>query len=472
MPKKNPGFRIFLFLFAAAAVFGQGEQRYQKGAVLDDQVYSMLPRKATLSSSIYKGMPDSFSLKQFAPLPGDQADYGTSVAWASAYAARTIAESVALYRTNPEETTRNVFSPAYVYRRTRPDDPGCREGVRICLALNFMRDSGAVRMLEIEQSTDFPEVDLSHYRESEKHSIAGYVTLISKEDRQRQTIVTRIVKKSLTEGKPVIIGMNTPDSFFRAKGVWEPRDNPDTIYSGHAMCVVGYDDNKNGGSFEIINSWGREWGNNGFIWITYKAFADFVKEAYELSEDLAGFNNTVKFNGYARIEIPDRGSSKPVALALSPEGYYKTDVLSEGIHFYFILGVRESAYVYTFLVSQSSGNSSFQSPVLIFPQTGVSPLLDYSESVINLPAENKAFALDDESGTEYLVTLYARQTLNIQAVMRSFNSSRGSIRERLSAAVGRNLLPELSFNEADASFSAQTDNAQAVAALIVAIEHK
>ena len=50
----------------------------------------------------------------------------------------------------------------------------------------------------------------------------------------------------------------------------------------HALAVVGYDDNiwvdlnKNGicepgekGAFKLANSWGTDWGNNGFIWILY-----------------------------------------------------------------------------------------------------------------------------------------------------------------------------------------------------------
>ena len=36
---------------------------------------------------------------------------------------------------------------------------------------------------------------------------------------------------------------------------------------GHAMVIIGYDDNMYGGAFEILNSWGEEWGDNGYIWI-------------------------------------------------------------------------------------------------------------------------------------------------------------------------------------------------------------
>ena len=52
----------------------------------------------------------------------------------------------------------------------------------------------------------------------------------------------------------------------------------------HAVTVVGYDDNvyydvnKNGkieeaekGAFKVANSWGTNWGNNGYFWVLYDA---------------------------------------------------------------------------------------------------------------------------------------------------------------------------------------------------------
>jgi C1A family cysteine protease len=464
-----------LFLLAAASVFGQSEQRYYKGALFDEEAYNKLPRKAALATRAYEGLPKAFSLKQFAPLPGDQTNYGTCVAWASAYAARTISESVALNRRNQTETTQNVFSPVYVYRNIRPDDPECQRGAQIYSALDLMRDSGAVRMLEIERSMDFPRIDLAHYRESRRYPIGGYVTLFSREDKQKPALITRIVKKSLAEGKPVVIGMNTPDSFIEAKNVWEPTENPGRFYGGHAMCVVGYDDDR--GAFEILNSWGRKWGNGGFIWVSYKAFVDFVMESYEMIENLAIYNDTVKYEGFSRIEILGRGAPRAAALVLSPEGYYKTaESFTEGTQFRFVVGASESAYVYSFAVSRPARDNNFYSPVLLFPQTGVSPLLNYRDSAVALPGEDKSLALDAEAGMEFLITLYSKQPLDIQAVMRRFASAQGTTQgtlgERLTAAVGSNPLLSISHNAQEAAFTATTDNSRAVAALIVAIEHK
>jgi hypothetical protein len=214
--KKLALFIVFPALLAVGSVFSGDEQRFPLGAILDGEVYNSLPRKASVADRAYEGLPKAFSLKSYAPLPGDQTDYGTCVAWAAAYAARTISESVALSRRDQTESTRNAFSPVYIYRKIRPDDPECQQGARIYWALDLMKKTGAVKILDIERSTDFPQVDLSYYNGSKKYPIAGYATLFSTNDKTKPGLITRTVKKSLVEGKPVIIGMNTSESFLKA----------------------------------------------------------------------------------------------------------------------------------------------------------------------------------------------------------------------------------------------------------------
>ena len=278
-------FKFFGLLFllvnlATAAVYSQQEQSFPRGAIFDADVYNRLPRRAELDPGSYEELPRVFSLKQYAPLPGDQEDFGTCVGWAVAYAARTISESVALNRLNQTQTTQSAFSPIYIYKSIRPDDVYGMYGAEIFTALDMIRDFGAVRMLDNERTVNFRIIELSHYKNSNKYPIAGYVTLFSTEDRAKPALVLRMIRKSLTEGRPVIIGMNTPDSFYEAVNVWQPDENPEYFYGGHAMCVVGYDDNR--GAFEIMNSWGRKWGNGGFMWIPYNVFTDFVMEGYEI----------------------------------------------------------------------------------------------------------------------------------------------------------------------------------------------
>ena len=44
------------------------------------------------------------------------------------------------------------------------------------------------------------------------------------------------------------------------------------------MLLVGYDDQKS--AFKVMNSWGKEWGDNGFSWIDYKFFPEGVRYGF------------------------------------------------------------------------------------------------------------------------------------------------------------------------------------------------
>ena len=91
---------------------------------------------------------------------------------------------------------------------------------------------------------------------------------------------TKVVrcKKSIAQGKPVVIGMKVTESFTNVNEenpVWIPKED-DKSLGGHAMAVIGYNDSL--GVFEEMNSWGNQWGDKGFFFISYK---DFTKTAFQ-----------------------------------------------------------------------------------------------------------------------------------------------------------------------------------------------
>jgi hypothetical protein len=47
---------------------------------------------------------------------------------------------------------------------------------------------------------------------------------------------------------------------------------------GHAMVLVGYSEPKQ--AFKLINSWGNTWGDDGFGWISYRAFTKWAQNAF------------------------------------------------------------------------------------------------------------------------------------------------------------------------------------------------
>jgi hypothetical protein len=98
------------------------------------------------------------------------------------------------------------------------------------------------------------------------------------------------VKEELAAGNPVVIGFN----WSRVANSSNPAPPPYYMYDygdstgaigGHAVCLVGYDDNYAGvGAFKCINSFGTTRGQGGFNWISYALMEDGIQEAWVLTD--------------------------------------------------------------------------------------------------------------------------------------------------------------------------------------------
>jgi len=455
---------LLLFLANALSIF---PQPHRKGAILDSDAYNRVPQKPITRG--LDSLPGAFSLKQYSPIPENQGDYGTCVGWATAFTARTISESVRLQRTDKALTVRNVFSPTHLYKSIS-DNEG-ENGASIYVAMEFLRDTGAARRRSEELRLKFPDVPVTLFAPSEKFPIKDFVRLFIHSKGETGTVNEKVppVKKSLAEGKPVVIGMNCPDSFFYAEGLWKPAESPYRDYGGHAMCVVGYDDNMYGGAFEIQNSWGTDWGNEGYIWITYEDFAKFVYHAYEMIDNLIVNKVRAEFSGSVDIEIKNNRNGMEVEFV--NEGYYKTKrAYPSGTWFRYIMNCAKPAYFYAFAADANSYSR-------IFPADGFSAVLDYKENVFAFPFERtdeiRWLELDEIQGTDYLVVLFSKQPLDIDNIGNRFMSATGNFAQRVEKAVGKNFLrPQTAKYEKNRmSYTAQSTNENAVFGLLLAIEH-
>lgn len=461
-----------LLIWGTMALFAQeapDQGSFIRGALLDGERYDTLPQRAVLAPRTYQALPAEVSLKKYAPIPGDQTPYGTCVAWAAAYGARTISESVITDRRQTRTITGNVYSPVFVYKSVN-NDPSCLSGMQIFSALDLMRDEGTPRMLAAERTTDFRQVSLEEFAGERRYTIADYVTLFRAERPGRGNTGpghVLAVKKSLAEMRPVIIGMNTPESFLHAIGVWQPGENPHRYYGGHALVVVGYDDSRHGGAFEVLNSWGKKWGNAGFIWITYETFGQWVREAYEIIENLAVWSDTSRFSGFARVEAAGVNGAAPGTLpvAFTREGYYAVSGLSAGTRCRLLLGNTDPAYLYAFSINGGEITR-------VFPpeNSTVVPVLDYAESYLTLPGGDNWITAGTDA--QYLVIFYAKEKLNSTQIRARLGKSQGSITARTAAAAGAEYFPAESAHckNDEIRFTAESENSKGVFALIIALE--
>ena len=87
------------------------------------------------------------------------------------------------------------------------------------------------------------------------------------------------VQNALASGYPVVVGFDVYSSF---EGSWGnithghtgsgmmpyPNTRTEQLLGGHAVCLVGYDNNTS--RFIARNSWGTGWGDNGYFYMPYQ----------------------------------------------------------------------------------------------------------------------------------------------------------------------------------------------------------
>jgi C1A family cysteine protease len=78
------------------------------------------------------------------------------------------------------------------------------------------------------------------------------------------------LKASVYFKRPVIFGFTVFESFYDigSDGIMPMPDlNNEYVVGGHAVMVVGYKTINGQVYFEVRNSWGSDWGDNGYFWM-------------------------------------------------------------------------------------------------------------------------------------------------------------------------------------------------------------
>lgn len=451
--------------------FGQSQAQtptHSKGLKFDDNRYAATPLKATYLKRDYTSLPSKASLKAFCPTPESQGSYGTCVGWSSSWAARTIIEAQEKGWTDKNTITQNTFAPGFTYYHVKDQsDSECSYGTWIDDALNFMKTTGAVKYKDFDDSCP-TYISSSMYDKAKEHKIKDFVRLFWIDDDYEYK--TRVLKKALAEGNPVVIGMKCPSSFSWAKGAWKPTESPYAEYGGHAMCVIGYDDNQYGGAFEIQNSWGSEWGNGGFIWIDYQTFHNFVKYGFEMVGDIRKVNPITKVDLKGELNfILSDGTEMTAKRSNATTSHYKMlDTYSSGTRFRMYISNNEPAYVYAI------GSDLTEAVTKVFPpKEHISPLLSYKSNHVAIPDENYFIEFDNNAGTDFMCVLYSKEPLDITGIMEKIENARGSFTERVNTVLKSQLVipSNINYQNEGIGFSANSEGKNAVA-IIVEINHQ
>ncbi len=404
----------------------------------------------TRKAQVYEGLedddaknplPERVSLAAYAPARQNQGKQGSCVAWSATYAARTILEAAS----TKQDPNTIAYSPAFMYNNIALED--C-QGAYIQKAMEFMQANGAVRY----QDFKYDENDCSRQatqslaQQGQHNKILGFHRLTETDDVNGLNI--RAIKEHLAKDAPVVIGMMVGGTFMQdmvGQKVWNPtsRDKNMTGFGGHAMCVIGYDDRVEGGAFEIMNSWGPEWGQNGIGFVRYGDFKEFTREAYGLDalpKRGAALNQAFECN----IGLFNPDTRTNVALKTAGANVFKTvNAIKKGSKFKIEINNKLECYIYIF-TPDLSGKS-----IVLFPYKPVhSPYCGITG--YRLFPRKESIQADEVGNKEIMGIVVSKTKLDYNALNSSINASAATdFASKLKAAIGSNAITNATYGNAN-----------------------
>jgi len=496
-------FSFLFFLFAFS--FIQAQQG--TGLVFDLQSYRGTPYKMKLTAGTYADLPASASLESYCPTPGDQGNYGTCVAFASAYHLRTILYAKHLGITDKAEINKLVFSPSFVYESIKdPADADCQSGSNPIHALELFKTLG------VSSNTTLPyacgnQVTSKSMLEALTFTIKDYQILFLP-DETESSFKVNSVKKAIAEGYPILLCFVVPQSFYKPGAVWTPSAadaGPSGKHGRHAMCIVGYDDNKAGGAFRVLNSWGDQWADGGYVWIKYADFAKWSLGALQAypkeqskpqpsptpdpkpspaprptpkptpSPSVDLLKGSVRFQTNTGQEMPAYQSSTR-NLIVEEENKVSEDLVAykmqnaypSGTRFRFYITTNTDSYIYAFATDLTAKINK------ILPYDDLMSPLIGPNSTVAFPSESKVVKLDDQKGTDYLLILYSKERLDIPALLQKMANTGGGLTSKIQSALGDRLIDkaDIQYHGNGMGFEVKGQPKGDVVPLMVEIRHE
>ncbi len=231
-------------------------------AYFDDAVRSDF-EEGTLS------LPGSIDLSGNFPTPGNQGTQNSCTGWAVSYLKSYQERLEERWRFSPS----TLFSPAWIYNQI---NGGRDEGSKPLTAMELIQNKGAATYATMPY-------DPGDYRsQPDAEAIEEALNFLGGEIKRVDSI--RQYKAALAHRVPFVLVFPVYPSLptlVGANAVYNDLSGENTGY--HAVVVVGYDDDRFGGAFRVLNSWGLGWGNRGFFWIPYDTFRDSRFPAYAIT---------------------------------------------------------------------------------------------------------------------------------------------------------------------------------------------
>ena len=404
------------------------------GLKVDYGSYIETPVLTSLNS---ENLPEAASLKPYCPKPGNQLNHLTSAGWATAYYASTILYARNSGLVDVNSISQKAFAPTYTHYATHKEKTDCSVPISIKESLDVLAGDGVPYFIDYPYFCSDEKPGLI-----KKSRISGYTRVFNSYDQAEEKITK--MKEALSQGLPVVIALQTSSSFCEPGQLWSP-SKPQGPGEHHAICIIGYDDNKYDGSFELINSWGKDWGNNGFIHVPYQNLLDRIKEAYTvyLIPDSQEFRLRMDASSSYGTEMPVE--------AYKPGVYRFTRGYGSGYRFKYDLQTDFCGYLYLYYFNDRGENG------LLFPlNESVTGILPFDVSDIQLPGNDRFIQLDSHPGKETMVI-----------ILSTSNLTKDQISQKLEATPNKNL----KFDPNKLQFTGKIDADQPIAIIRIELDH-
>ncbi|MCH1913952.1 C39 family peptidase [Leptospira noguchii] len=256
----------------------------------------------------HRGLASKVDLSSSMPPVGNQGEQGSCVAWSTAYATKSFQEYIerksskdwSLRTAQGTPNYSKIFSPAFIYNQI---NGGRDNGSLISDAMRVMVEMGAAPW-------DTMPYNPADYRtRPSQAAIEAASKYKAKEFLRVKTTDMNEVKAQLSEGKPVVAGVLVYENFFNLKGDQIYKEGLGKTYGGHAIALVGYDDSKN--AVKFINSWGTDWGDQGYGYIDYRWFTKICQGAFVMIDQVETVIDQGKPDSSSTPEVVN--DSNPIA---------------------------------------------------------------------------------------------------------------------------------------------------------------
>lgn len=347
-----------------------------------------------------------YSNSEFLPPVGLQHE-NSCVGWSTGYYLRTYqqAKDIGWPVMEKNKTVKShIFSPTFIYNQI---NNGEDDGAYIEDAAKILKDVGAASLEDFpyvpgDYSTIPPETVV---KSAYSNRIREWRLLFTEND--TDDYIIQQTKEYLNTGDLVVVGSKIGLKF----------QNPCTNQDGesiittdnycflkHAYTIVGYDDTlvtpEGVGAFKLVNSWGTDWGNKGFSYISYKAFAANVIEGCVLTDlencirkdvkvdvnDVVTFN--MGFSGSGNYDIKIKNANDNVI-------YEKSNLQGEA-------GLNTFAWIGSDNTGKKADDGLYKLNIISYEDQNPKPPFEYSFNKVGKVERSSGSAYVYEDSIQYI----------------------------------------------------------------------